>query len=241
MSSVKTLFNQETTAGIFYLIIALITLWSVIQKRTRTSNPNLSLLIVALLLIFEYAKFPVSHYQITNYLLFVYTSTILLHTYYRKLFILLTILILPFGFLGVSNYINSTSLKINQAVALERQIKQYPPQKGGLWLASKTTEFALVWSKTWSSGVFNEQFNKLKIPMWEISGPDHILESSEFSKELDLFDVCWDRAYIPRRLALQMYEKHKDRGLEYIQLPTNDINPELQIDRIESNHCSRSP
>lgn len=231
LSSAGGLVHKEKSAVIVVATVFVLLVVFLIFKKIKFNSPVNILGFLTLSGILVFSKFPLSHYQLSNYIAVVFLGAFVVNRLPRFLKIALIILLLPLALNNISSYFNSLSLAITKARVLEEYVQAHPPLAASVWEWGRSRDFALLWTRDWASGVFGEEIELYRPNLFEL-GPN--LESIKVSanEQRGVFDVCWDKLYIQQSTAPMFLKRYQNYPIEYTPLPnTNNMGI------IESKHC----
>lgn len=183
IKSIKGLyFSDQFSVSILLLLIAS---WIFSVNKSKTIN---LILITDIIFIFIFAKFPLNHYQIINYLMAVTLLIIISKTWNKLAKVFVLSAILSFAIFRLSVY----SVNINKLIVFTKKLENFIQNNnsnvGTLWYFGEAKDFAVLWSRVWAGNLFNRELNTLR--------PD-LVDYSSIPKD-KLFSVCWDSFYFKK-------------------------------------------
>lgn len=229
ISSVNILLKSDSIAAMILLsglVLAIISL--VVGRRVQKI---LSLLVIIFsIAVLIYAKFPMSHYQNANYFIISFVTAILAYNLSKKLCLIL-ILVLLFFFTPVAErYINEVTGLQNHYYSIEESVKNNPSKFATVWDWWSSRDFAYLWIRDYSIGLFDEELSALPVKIYQLDSPLVKIETSYY-EEKDIFDVCWDRMYV-QQISLDRLTKMYPK----IQNMVQEV-PNTNLYLISSSHC----
>lgn len=229
ITSAKSFLDRDFVATLIFLLIALLAFVSLFSTKTKFRKIS-AIILIFVIGAFAFAKFSLPHYQITNYYVVVFLGILLLSKYYKAIYLIavpvLLITILPL----TKNYLQTVSLAEDNSAYLENFIKDHPSRSATVWEWSRTKEFSYLWTRNYSSGIFDEQLSRLRPGLFQlILDQDKIRINNSLDKEI--FDVCWDKMYIQQPSLETFLKLHPEFGNSVQKVPNGNMF------LIESNHC----
>lgn len=179
---------------------------------------------------FIFAKLPLSHYQLSNYVLLVFSAGYfsLKLNRFKKIFLLIIILL---AVVPISNkYFFETKKSINYEVSLEGYIKENPAQKSTLWEWARSKDFAAIWVRDWGGGLFDKELSEVT-KNFELSS-DFTKIRTGASTYVNLSSFCWDTLYIQESSLERFINTNK-----HMQFTNNVVPGSEKIVSVKSKHC----
>jgi hypothetical protein len=205
--SFKSLIYQEPGLIIMFILF-------LFKKRSKVG-----LVIIFGILLF--AKFPLSYYQTSNFLLLAY---IFMSTYpeYSKIVksCILTIFLF-LGILNISGYLLNIDKQVSGTSNLEMYIANHPAKIATYWAWGRTKDFSLLWARTWAGGLYKGHTEGAKL-----------FDFDPNSNE-DIFEKCWDKIYLLDQLISDFNNKYENKYRYFVTSIPDSGNMNL----IESDHC----
>ncbi len=231
VSSIKSLSIQEQLPAIFIFLGLILLVLSFTKKKNKTDIVIFSIAASAMLGLLVFSKFPLSHYQLTNYVVIVFAVSYFVNKMPQIVKIsLITVLI--FGFIKTSDtFYRTFSSEVNKVVILNRYSNIHKAKIATVWDWSRSEEFSLIWARNWGGGLFNDEIKVYRPQLLELK-PDFVNIGLSYSEEQKIFDVCWDQMYIQQEdLPVFMVKNQNSPKLQFNQVVgTNMIE-------IRSDHC----
>jgi len=231
LASASSLIHNEIWPVSIMVITILVLIILLTTHRVKIKNPLIIITFSALAGTIIFAKFPLNHYQLVNYLSLVFVASVVLTHLPSLLALSLPLLLLPAVFTNLTDYHLSISQAMNKTILFEKYIKDHPPQKGTLWEWGRTKDFSYLWSRDWASGLFDEELKKYRPNLFAITSDFKQIKVDNRNLK-NVFDVCWDKLYIQQAIAPLFLKKYPNHQLKYISIPNTD-----NMAVIESNHC----
>lgn len=243
LSGGTTLFNYQTfinsantllhgsllVTGI--IIISLTLAVTYLLRRKKTYREVACLILIFFLGIIIFAKFPLFHYQIPNYLVIVFSGSVLMSALSRKM-IYITIIALLFLAVPVSRkYLSDFTLEVNQAGYLEKFVKNNPPRYASVWEWAHSKEFAYLWNRDYTNGIFDEELSLLPQKIYQLR-PNPVKIDISYETRTDLFNVCWDQMYVQEPSLEGLLNQYPILSRSVQKIPGSNLY------LIRSDHCS---
>jgi len=224
LDSIKTLINREFAAG-YIITFGVISAIFVSALKRKLVPEFVSLLFSGIAGTLLFSKYPLSHYQLANYLMIIFSISYYFSYLPRIVKVLPVSLLLALAVTSFIQYGSSLNRTLSWAKNLSSYVMQNPPQKADMWQIGEAVDFARLWSRVWAGGLFTNELAKR---------PDLIDYS--LIEEQNLFKECWDRFYTRTTLAQQFIARFPDRQFKYIPIPNTNGSAS-----IESDHCLTKP
>jgi hypothetical protein len=230
LQSFGSFINLEKNLVIALLLIMFILLIGLISRISHFTKQRSALLLGAGLGFLVFAKYPLSHYQLANLSIIIF---ILLGSLpRRKLFTLVLILLLIPGFIkNLTRYQSLISSAALKTVSLERYIDSHPSKQATAWEWGRSHDFALLWGRAWSGGVYDQELTMQVPDLFELKTGFKYINTS-YHDRLPVFDVCWDQLYIQEVSAKDFLKLHSDRSLTFTAIEGTG-----NMGVVNSNHC----
>jgi hypothetical protein len=147
--------------------------------------------------VISYAKFPLVHYQMVNFMVLMYIFSYFVDKVPVTVkFALILVTLVVFAVNTRKFYIDFSS-EANRLMFLNNFIESHPSRIARVWDWSKSREFSLLWARSWGNGLFAEQIETLTPRIFGL-GPDFVyLDISLYDKK-HISDVCWDQIYLQK-------------------------------------------
>lgn len=229
--SSSSLVHRESWPVIIIASSLGVLLIMVVLKKIRLKDSICTIGIVALLAAVVYSKFPLSHYQMTNFVMIVYVGSVLMSRMPSLLVLTLLIILLPPASANLVNYGRVSLEMMSKATILEKYVDLHPSQKGVLWEWARNKDFSFLWGRDWAHGVFDKELGRYRAKLLAISSDMNKIKVN--NRELkEVFEVCWDKFYVQSVSAQAFLTKYNDKNLKYTKIPQVE-----DIVLIESDHC----
>lgn len=231
LTSVNSLVHNEIWPISIMFLTILVLIFLLTTHRIKIRNPIVTLAFIAFTGTVVFAKYPLSHYQLVNYVSIIFVASFVLSYLPNLLVITLPLLLLPMVLINLTNYYQSVFQAMSKTIQFEKYIIDHPSKKGTLWEWGRTKDFSYLWSRDWASGMFDEELKKYRPNLLAITSD---LEQIKVDNRhlVNVFDVCWDKFYIQQAVAPLFLKKYNDRQFKYTPIPNTD-----NMAVIESNHC----
>lgn len=213
--SVLTVHNQLPW---LYVGVGVTTVLSVIQGRSRI------LVIIFVLGVLAFSKYPLTYYQLSNYTVLVFLLVYLLSRVDKAMIIIFCLFLLPLVRSTVNDYVSTTSAAMNKTRALETYVENHPPQKATLWEWGRAKEPAilLTTSPDWHGDIFEAEKRDLNLSFFELFP----------IPQEKVFDLCWDQLYIQKVSLEKFVNRYPEKLFNSISIPGND-----DMVLLVSKHC----
>lgn len=231
LESLSVIIGREDLATliIFFTFIGII---AYLAKGEKKERPLYIIGLIFFLGFLAFAKFPLSHYQLANYTVYVFIASYLFSKFPTNLKLAILGLLLILVFPRLLNYQRIVGGEISKSLALESFQKSYPARYATVWEWARSKNFALIWSRDWGGGLFSEEIRNEKPDLLELkTGFEKIKLAS--GEEVDVFDACWDHLYIQNESLNAFLEKYPNKKLVIIPVEGSG-----NINLIKSDHCS---
>ncbi|OGG15279.1 hypothetical protein A2875_00610 [Candidatus Gottesmanbacteria bacterium RIFCSPHIGHO2_01_FULL_46_14] len=171
-----------------------------------------------------FAKYPLTYYQLANYLILVFLLSALFSRLNRFLMMGLILILLFHVRSNMFNHLRSNSLAITKTTALETFVKEHPAEKATLWEwgRAKDPAILLTTSPDWHGSMFAVEKDALKRPVYEL----YPIPTDK------VFDLCWDQLYIQKVSVKSFLDKYPGQPLVYNIIPGSD-----DMILVKSSHC----
>ncbi len=235
ISSIKTLWHNESFAITFIILISLILVFFNFKDKLRDkiTFPLLILACIVFGFILAFTKHSLSRYQQTNYFAFAFIASLLFPRFNRILKSLFIIFVLFASSSVISSYLTHTSLAVDQANSLENFIANHPPQKAVIWEYGYSIDYALLTSQEWYGDLYADQLKKVKPNLYAITSDLKKIKTS-LDETQDLFTFCWDKLYMQKEILPRFLDLYPNKIINIIQIPNTSLRPMVLI---ESDHC----
>lgn len=229
--SVLTLWNQQQIPIVLMLLTIFIALYSLIRK-----DRNLSIITMLFGSVFGslvFAKYPLAHYHLPNFVIISFVATILLAKFARfampvlALFIILNVI--P---KNINSYFETINSAAAEAATLQSFIDQHPFKNAVVWEWGRARDFSFLWGRSWTGGSFDEELGLVKPNLWELDYNFDVIRTRH-NTAVPVFDSCWDQLYIQQVSATVFLNKYPDTNLSYQNIPGT------RMAFITSDHCLR--
>ena len=223
LTSINTLISTEIIPTIIFIsTIGLVFFYS--MKRIYLKIQVKIVTIILMIGIIIFSKYPLSYYQLIQFIGIVFIAAIVYLSFPKYLKLLILFFLFYCAFQNLNTYNNHTTSLINETVVLDRYIKLHPAKIASIWEWGRNKDFALLWGNTWSGGSYSEELAKLKPNMYQLDIYD--------DKTKSIFNLCWDKLYIQKISSVAFVEKYSDKKLNI-----NSIEGANNMLEIESDHC----
>lgn len=202
----------------FWVGILIILATSFFQKKL------LPLTVAFIVGVLTFAKYPLTYYQLSNYVVLVFIMSFLLSKFSKLMTLTLVIFMLPLVKGNVNDYFHSISDAMAKTEILERYIDANPAKKATLWEwgRAKTPALLLTMSPDWHGSIFAGEKERLNLPAYELF---------PIPKE-KVFDLCWDQLYIQKVSIKEFMDRYPGKSFNNIAIPGSD-----DMVLLTSNHC----
>lgn len=231
LQSTTSIFHQETTP---ILIIGLLIL--LILHRTVIAKHHIPLLvpfvsIVLLLGSIIFAKYPLTHYQLGHYYVFIFLISLVLAKYYRHLIIPISLFLL-FTTLpkNIGSFYKEVISLMSESSILEKFVIHHPPQRGTVWEWGLTGDFAILWGRDWSGDSYDQELRQIKPNLFSLQKDYKQISISRY-KNQELFETCWDQLYIQKESLNNLLKTYPDKLFSIYSVP----NTKHAL--VTSSHC----
>lgn len=231
VASSNSLVHREWWPTLIVVASLVALLGMMARKKIRVNDSICMIGFVSLVAMMVYAKFPLSHYQVTNFAMIVFVGAVMMSRMSRMLALIVLIILLPPTSINLINYGRSSLMMMNKAAILERYVDGHPSQKGVLWEWARNKDFSFLWGRDWAYGVFDKELNLYRPNLLAItSDMNKIKVNNRVWK--DVFEVCWNQFYVQSVTAPSFMTRYADKNLKYSAIPQVE-----DIGLIESDHC----
>lgn len=230
---ISVLHREIWPSLILGLLAVLLTHWILIKKR-QIHPAFLITLIILTLGSLVFAKYPLTHYQLGHYFVFVFLASVLLGRHYRSLIFPIGLLLLSITVpQNIKAYYKEVDSLMAKSLILERFVSQHPPQKGVVWEWGLTGDFALLWGRDWSAGSYDQELKQARPNLFSLQRGFRQAAISRFGNR-DLFTLCWDQLFIQNQSLPSFLEIYQDKPLIVTPIPNTKHS------LVTSSHC-RTP
>src|SRR3989344_5879678 len=182
----------------------------------------------------QQGPFNLFHYELANYLIFIFLISTYLATHLKPSLIFFSLFILWYLPISTQSYFRGINIQVNQAVALESYIKDHPPKIATAWVWGLARDFAYIWARDWTGGLFDSQIKRYRPDLLEVKSDFQKINLNKYDQK-KVFDVCWDQLYLQQDLVPKFTALYPDRILTVGSIP----NTRMAV--ISSAHCPPSP
>lgn len=167
-----------------------------------------------------FAKLPLAHYQIPNYMLLTFVVTYFssrLNSIGKLLIIsAIVIAISPVAKEYYKEIIASTS----KEAVLESFIQTHGSQKPTLWVWGRSKDFALLWVRDWGGGIFDKELENSNKNYEFDPATDKIKLNA--SKTIGLARFCWGQLYVQKEPLKIFLQKNPLAKVSSYEIPGSD-------------------
>lgn len=150
-----------------------------------------------------FAKYPVLHYQLANFVILIFLSCTIIFRERKGHAWLLLLMVLPIALLSVQRYLADTS-KLAQAAARLDSISREYENKITIWEWARAKDFSLIWGRSWSGGSFDRELLVLKPKLLEFTNFNTLRLNYYDSVSID--KICWQVLFIQNESLLAFKE-----------------------------------
>lgn len=228
LTSVNTIFNTDTQAVLAFLAVLIICIVSFFSKDSKDRKMGIIGICAGMVAVL-FAKFPLIHYQTTNYLVIIFVGSVFIS---RRLVlsVLFTTIMLFCTRTVLLDYQKSITRNVNKAILLQNYQDSHPASVGTVWEFGKTKNFAILWSRYWGRGLFEDEIQQRTPPLYESENKFRQIEISS-AQQKKLFDVCWDQLYLQDSSLDAFLNNNYEKDIRINKIHNTDI------DVIFSTHC----
>ncbi|MCX6705202.1 MAG: hypothetical protein NT162_02595, partial [Candidatus Woesebacteria bacterium] len=229
INSAGTFFYRDTLATVIVIISAILAIvYLVVKEKTYRKIAIIALIFSLGAIIF--AKFPLAHYQIANYLIIAFCGSILFSKLSNKI-VYLTIIVLLFSIIPITKgYLEGVTQSLNRSGYLEQFVMDNPPKYASVWEGERVKEFAYLWNRDYADGMFDDELGNLPQKIYELKSNLTEIGISKYT-DVSLFSVCWDELYVQKTSLESLLKLYPELSKSIQKIP--------HIDKylIRSNHC----
>lgn len=231
--SVASLVGLEFKFIWFVVFSLILVIFSLFRKTISTAL--LAVFFIALFGALIFAKYPLSHYQLTSFSLIVFVTAYLVIQLHSPLFrTLLLFLLLNLSLTNIQNYYKQTADAINETITLDRFVSSHPPRKAVVWEYGNSRDYALIWTRAWGYGFLAREIKSYRPDLLELAFPDKIIFN--YGRAEPLFNLCWDQLYIQKSSLKQFYLANPKAKFTSQEIP--GLSTHLLL---ISDHCLTNP
>lgn len=233
--SLSLLIKEMPFAFVFALIIFVLAIFLIIKRKLKISDPYIFLLSTSLMGILVFAKYPITHYNLVNFLLIIFCGSYFLSKVDPKFKLYLLILLLAPFIMSLNVFVRVGRNQFQQDAELLNYISSHPPQQNILWGRDNMYQTLESWTRYWTSDLFRDQFDKK--PVMIISNDLKTVSVSVKDAKIikKPFEVCWDKAYLPKEEALKFADFYNDKALQL-----KPVKASAGFYEITSSHCTKT-
>jgi len=236
LNSAKTLLFKETWPAIISLIFFLFLFYKLSRRQIKIFSPLTIASISSLLGILIFAKYPLSHYQLPNYILIIFVFCLLLKSVKQQLILIIMVTILFFGVKqNLTVHYDRLSTDISGTINMEKHILQNPSKTATLWEFGSVRDYTLIHSRDWIGGVYSDELHQLRPDLLSLTTDLKYVKTTT-NKLLPVFQICWDKLYIQQAVVPNFTKLYPNQPLE-ISLINNSQPRNMAL--IKSDHCLR--
>ncbi len=228
LQSASALVGSNHEAALIIIFLALVFVWQLLTNRKKNKF-ILTVFAWALLGTLTFAKYPLSHYQFANYVLLIFSGSLLIRRLPKTAKSILILFLISPMFLVVSKYHFVITKTINQAIAVEDYSNKNRSPHASIWEWAYSKDFALLWGRSWSGGSFDQELLAIRPDLLEIASPTHLRLNYYDTKPF--FEVCWDRLYVQKTSWPIFKEAHPENPFVVEEIPGTDLLS------VSSSHC----
>lgn len=229
INSAGTFFYRDTLATAIVIISAIFALIYLFKKEYLHEKIAVITLIFSLGAII-FAKFPLSHYQIANYLIIAFCGSILFSRL-SKITVYLTIIVLLLSMIPITKgYLEGVTQSLNRSGYLEQFVTDNPPKYASVWEGERVKEFAYLWNRNYADGMFDDELGNLPQKIYELKSNLTEIGVSKYT-DVDLFSVCWDELYVQKTSLESLLKLYPELGKSVQQISDTGVL------LVRSDHC----
>lgn len=218
--------NVAVVTSVAVVLYCFVKLFSSVKTSKYLATVGLTTAFVVM----GFAKFPLDHYQTVNYLLLSFIGVSFASFTVTNLQLLTLPLLLIFIIPITNGFLKGLTKSINTTVSLRNFENMHAAKEGTVWQYGRSEEFAILWSRYWGRGIFEEELKKFNPPIYELENGLQDVGLS-LSEQKPLFDICWDRLYLENKSLESFLLKYKDMEFDVAKVPNTNL------DLITSKHC----
>jgi hypothetical protein len=233
--SVKSLKGSERFAFVVVIVSIIISLFIVtkIKSKNKVYRYVYVVYFTTLVGILAFSKYPLSHYQISNYMIIVFVLMILISNFSRKVTsILMLIAVYYMVFFGMHiSKINIIS--INKTRAFENFVEKSQSSYPIMWEWGRNKEFGILWGNDWAGGVYVQETLE-KSDKYSLTSTMTKIRNNT-GDDLSLNEICWENLYIQGVSVDKFIKLNNQMSFSKFQIPGSD-----DMFLIKSFHCKSS-
>ena len=176
-------------------------------------------------------KYPLPYYQFPNYLVFIFLGSLIFDKLKTQKQFLLIVLLLILVHGVISSNLNHATNNALSARMLEKDIQENPARKATLWDYGPARDFAYLWVRSWSGRIFSDEIVSKRADLLELDIDFERVYINNYYEPVNIWDVCWDKLYIRKKLSERFMEKYSEKNL--VSHEVDDSGTVL----VESDHC----
>jgi len=235
--SIINFYNSNTVPSLIFIFTMILFSVFVLWKKSSRKAIDKAMIIYYFVVFAStlfIAKYSMSYYQFPNFVLLVFGASYLLSKFSNKAALLICLLVIPFSHNSIKLSRNYLINSIESSAYLEEYIEQNSTKYPTLWDYGPSKDFALLWLRDWSRGVFAEELILKRPDLLELKS-DYETVAVNYYDYKKAFDVCWDKLYIREERGEVFLEKYSDRDLDFEPIGNT------RIMKISSDHCATKP
>lgn len=231
LASSSSLVGREWWPVLVVIATLCVLLATLVRGRIKIKDSIVMIGLMSLISAVVYAKFPLSHYQVINFVMIIFVGSVMMSKGSRLLALITFTILLSPASINLINYGRTSLMMMNKAAILERYVDGHPSQKGVLWEWARNKDFSFLWGRDWAYGVFDKELNLYRPNLLAItSDMNKIKVNNRVWK--DVFEVCWNQFYVQSVTAPSFMTRYADKNLKYSAIPQVE-----DLGLIESDHC----
>lgn len=219
LDSIKKFANLPLLKTFFWaaIVFAITSIYKVATNQDKKTKWLIVFAAIDLFVTLTFLKYPLLHYQTTNFLVFIAITTLLFSKFKKTTLIAFILLLIIPAHQTATRYFSQINSLIEETKSIEDFASANPPKISRVWDWSRTQEFARIWARDYSPA-----FRLVSTDAYPNLLGLHSLDQIETNTEnLDVFDVCWDQLFIQDVTVGAFMDKYKDKNLVVENIPNS--------------------
>ena len=229
ISSAATFFYRDTLATVIVIAVTILAITCLFMRQKSYKKIAFVVLIFSLGAV-VFAKFPLLHYQIANYLVIVFCGAFIFARLPKRIVYLVMIILLFFVMPISKEYLTSKTMTLNQAGFLEQFAKDNPPKYASVWQWAPIKEYAYLWNRDYADGMFDTELSGLPVKIYELTPNLMKIGVSKYT-DVNIFSTCWDELYVNKSSINSILNRYPELSKSVQEIPGVDML------LLRSSHC----
>lgn len=200
-------FYSNPKVFIIVILSIIISIMTTLIMKNKLKKYVATLSVSILLFFLAFAKFPLLHYQLINYLIFCFILIFNICNLSNKYLVVTSLILIYLATPIFKNSLKILSINVNNAIKLKELLDSNYTDLNKLFSWSNTKEFATIWTNDWAGQIFEKELKKNKL------------------SEYDDKNIDWcNRQLVINKIQFEkIITKNPNLILNYSKLPSVDL------------------